>query len=127
MTISSPRTVSPVRSARDRGYSLRENSRPSARRKVSTSSSCSALWLGLRSPSTILRASRLIQESAPVLAFKTPPHRRGVDQGLEVGPGPLLLPVAAGVGDGQGRLGGEEDQASLIVGGELGAPSLSDR
>ena len=46
-------------------------------------------------------------------------HRRGVHQGLQVGPGPLLVPVAAGVGDDQGRLGGEHHQGLLVLGGEL--------
>ena len=46
-------------------------------------------------------------------------HRRGVHQGLQVGPGPLLVAVAAGVGDDQGRLGGEHHQGLLILGGEL--------
>ena len=46
-------------------------------------------------------------------------HRRGVHQGLQVGPGPLLLPMPAGVGDDQGRLGGEHHQGLLVLGGEL--------
>ena len=46
-------------------------------------------------------------------------HGRGVHQGLQVGPSPLLLPVAAGVGDDQGRLGGEHHQGLLVLGGEL--------
>ena len=46
-------------------------------------------------------------------------HRRGVHQGLQVGPGPLLVAVAAGVGDDQGRLGGEHHQGLLVLGGEL--------
>ena len=46
-------------------------------------------------------------------------HRRGVYQGLQVGPGPLLVPVPAGVGDDQGRLGGEHHQGLLVFGGEL--------
>ena len=46
-------------------------------------------------------------------------HRRGVDQGLQVGPGPLLVPVPAGVGDDQRSLGGEHHQGLLVFGGEL--------
>ena len=42
-----------------------------------------------------------------------------VDQGLKVCPGPLLLPVPSGVGDGHRRLGGEEDQRLLVLPREL--------
>ena len=47
-------------------------------------------------------------------------RRQGVAQELQVGPGPLCLPVAAGVGDGQGCLSGEEQQDVLVVGGQPG-------
>ena len=40
--------------------------------------------------------------------------RRGVDQGFEVLPGPLLIAVAAGVGDDERGLGGKHDQCLLI-------------
>ena len=71
MTISSARTVSPVFSACARGNSRSDTSRPSARRTVTTSSSCSGGWSGIRRPSTILLASRLNDTGAPVLASKT--------------------------------------------------------
>ena len=71
MTISSARTVSPVPSACASGNSSSEISRPSARRKLSTSSSSSTDWSGLRRPSTILLASRLSDTTSPVFAAKT--------------------------------------------------------
>ena len=46
-------------------------------------------------------------------------HRRGVYQGLQVGPGPQLVPVPAGVGDDHRRLGGEHHQCLLVLQGEL--------
>ena len=51
-------------------------------------------------------------------------HRRGVDQGLQVGADPLLVPVAAGVGKDQRRLRGEQDQGVLVFPGELLAAFL---
>ena len=71
ITISSARTASPVLSAWARGNSARETSRPSARRKLSTSRSCSAEPPGIHRPLTILLASRLIEVSAPVPASNT--------------------------------------------------------
>ena len=70
-TISSARTVSPVISPWDRGNSSRETSRPSARRKVSASRSCSADPPGSHRALTILLASRLTDTGSPVLASKT--------------------------------------------------------
>ena len=70
-TISSARTVSPVLSPWDRGNSARETSRPSARRKVSTSRSCSAVPPGSHRPLTIRLASRLMERTPPVLASRT--------------------------------------------------------
>ena len=70
-TISSARTVSPVISPWARGNSSRETSRPSARRKVSTSRSCSADPPGAHRSLTILLASRLTDTGFPVLASKT--------------------------------------------------------
>ena len=70
-TISSARTVSPVLSPWDRGNCSKETSRPSARRKVSTSRSCSADPPGAHRPLTILLASRLTDVRAPILASKT--------------------------------------------------------
>ena len=46
------------------------------------------------------------------------PHRRRVDQSLEVGLGPLLIAVAAGVGDRHRRLCGEHRQGLLVLLGE---------
>ena len=71
ISISSARTVSPEPSAAARGYSLRETSRPSARRKVNPSSSCSGLWPGSLSPAAIRSAARLTRVGIPVPASKT--------------------------------------------------------
>ena len=71
MTISSARTVSPVLSASARGNSRSEISRPSARRKVSTSRSCSAVWPGSVRPSTSLLPSLLRDTGTPVPALNT--------------------------------------------------------
>ena len=70
-TISSARTVSPVLSPWARGNSTRETSRPSARRKVSTSRSCSAEPPGAHRSLTIRLASRLTDVTPPVLASNT--------------------------------------------------------
>ena len=70
-TISSACTVSPVISPWARGNSSRETSRPSARRKVSTSRSCSAVPSGWHRPLTIRLASRLMDTGFPVLASRT--------------------------------------------------------
>ena len=43
------------------------------------------------------------------------PDRGGVDQGFQVRPRPLLVPVCAGVGDGRGRLRGEHQQDFLVL------------
>ena len=48
-------------------------------------------------------------------------HRGGVYEGLEVGPGPPFLPVPASIGDGHGRLGGEEHQRLFVLPRELPA------
>ena len=71
MTISSARTVSPVLSAWARGNSSREISRPSARRKVSASRSCSADPPGMHRSLTIRLASRLTDVTPPVFASNT--------------------------------------------------------
>ncbi len=70
-TSSSARTVSPALNASTRLNSSRETSRPSERRKVSTSSSCSGDWSSSRRPSTMRVASRLKETGAPVPASKT--------------------------------------------------------
>ena len=70
-TISSARTVSPVLSAWASGNSSRETSRPSARRKVSASRSCSADPPGAHRSLTIRLASRLIDVRPPVFASNT--------------------------------------------------------
>ena len=46
-------------------------------------------------------------------------HRRGVDQGLQVGPGPVLVTVGARVGDGRRGLRGEQHQNFLVLAGEF--------
>ena len=50
-------------------------------------------------------------------------YRARLDQGLEVGPGPPLVAVRAGVGDGRRRLRGEQDQ-DLLVGARELRPAL---
>ena len=45
-------------------------------------------------------------------------HRRGLDQGLEVGPGAALVAVGARVGDRGRGLGGEQRQQLLVLVGE---------
>ena len=45
-------------------------------------------------------------------------HGGGVDQGLQIGPGLLLAPVTAGVGDDQRRLRREHDKGLLVLGRE---------
>ena len=45
--------------------------------------------------------------------------RRGLDQGLQVGPGPTLVPVGACVGDSCRCLGGQQHQHLLVLAGEL--------
>ena len=47
------------------------------------------------------------------------PHGAGLDEGLEVGAGPLLALVGARVGDRRRRLGGEQHQDLLVLAGEL--------
>ena len=119
-TISSASTVSPVRSAWARGNSSRDISRPSARRKVSTSSSCSAEPFGAHRSLTILLASRFTDTGFPVLASKTRTPTGAVFTRVSRSvPDPLLLPVPAGVGDDQRRLGGEHHQGLLVLLGEL--------
>ena len=46
-------------------------------------------------------------------------HRRGLDQGLQVGPGPPLVAVRARVGDRRRRLRREQDEDLLVLGREL--------
>ena len=119
-TISSARTVSPVLSAWARGNSSRETSLPSARRKVSTSSSCSAEPPGAHRSLTIRLASRLSDTGVPRPGVEDQDaHGSRVHQGLQAGPGPPLVPVPAGVGDDQRGLGGEHHQGLFVFGGEL--------
>ena len=70
-TISSARTVSALLSCCASGNPRRETSRPSFRRTVILSSSCSTEQSGVRRPSTIRVASRLSDARAPVFASKT--------------------------------------------------------
>ena len=100
-TISSARTDSPVLSACASGYSASEISWPSARRKVSTSSSSSGPCPSVASPCTIRLASWLKDTSVPVPTLNTTtPTGEVLNQRLQVGPRALLLPVPAGVRDG---------------------------
>ena len=46
-------------------------------------------------------------------------HGHGVDQGLQVVLGPMLLRVSAGVDNGHSRLGGEHDEGLFVFQGEL--------
>ena len=124
-TISSARTVSVARSTSARGNSSREISPPSARRTVMSSSSCSGVWSGFCSPSTILLASRLKRDRRAVSHVEDDDSHRGcVDQGFQAGLGALFIPVPAGIGDHQGNLGGEHDQGLLVFPGELTAGLL---
>ena len=50
--------------------------------------------------------------------------RRGVHQGLQAGPGPLLVPIGPRVGDGRRRLRSEEHEHLLVPVGELASVSL---
>ena len=70
-TTSSARTVSALTSWRASGSSPSETSRPSARRKVITSRSCSAGWPGMRRLSTIRLPSRLNDTGWPLFASNT--------------------------------------------------------
>ena len=69
--ISSARTVSPTPSCRASGNSLRETSRPSARRQELTSRSCSGGRPGIRRLSTMRLASRLNDTGRPLSPSKT--------------------------------------------------------
>ena len=69
--ISSPRTVSPLLSCCASGISLMATSRPSARRHVTRSSSCSGERSGRRRSPTIRSASRLNDTGLPVPPSKT--------------------------------------------------------
>ena len=70
-TTSSARSVSPVPSCCAMGNSRKDTSRPSARRKDSTSRICSSGWPGVRSRSTMRRASRLNDTGWPLFASNT--------------------------------------------------------
>ena len=119
-TISSAWTVSGELSSPARGNSRSDTSRPSARRKVTAFSRSSSVWPESRRRSTMRMASRLKDTGSPVAGVQDRnPHRGGLDQRLQTGPGPALLPVAPRVGDGQGRLGGEQRQRLLVLRGEL--------
>ena len=100
--------------------SFSATSRPSANRQVKVAASRSAERPGLRRPSMIRLASRLSDTRVPLPASNTAtPHRRGVVQGLEVRPAPLLHVMGAGVTDGRGRQRREQPQQFFILAGEL--------
>ena len=83
-TISSARTVSPVLSAWARGNSSKETSRPSALRKVSTSSNCSVEPPGAHRSLTIrprLPVERRHGFARPSVEDQDA-HGSGVHQGL---------------------------------------------
>ena len=52
-------------------------------------------------------------------------YRRGLDQDLQVGSGPLLVPVRARVGDRRRRLRREQHQDLFVIAGELPAAFLA--
>ena len=113
---SSARIVVALPSCRARGNSSRETSRPSECRHVITSSSCSGGRPGVRSPSTMRRASRLNETGWPVPASKhRHADRRGLDERLEVGPRPLEIAVRARVRDRRRRLRREKHQDLLVL------------
>ena len=92
---------------------------------MATCPSSSAGRPAVRTPSPRRRASRLIDTGRPLRTSNTRrTDRRGLDQGLEGGARPLLVAMGAGVGDGRGRLRGEQHEHLLVLGGELGAVLL---
>ena len=119
-TISSTRTVSLALSACARGNSAREDLAPVG---ASDGQDFKELFHGaVRQHQALDDSHRLPvdrRQGAGPRVEDRHAHRRGVDQGLQVGPGPLLVPVAAGVGDHQRRLGGEHQQGLLVFSGEL--------
>ena len=98
MTISSARTVSFVPSASARGSSRNEISRPSARRNVKQSRSCTGDWFGSRSLSTILLASLLSETAVSALRLKT---------ATPTGEVSISVSMPAGIDDGHRRVGRE--------------------
>ena len=75
---------------------------------------------GMRRSPTILPASRLNETTFPVLASKTTTPTGDMFISVsQVSPGPLLVPVPAGVGDDQRRLGREHDQNLFVFAREL--------
>ena len=125
MTISSARTLSPKLNARAMGNA--RSGTPPSRRPAGWSSPpavAPGTGPGFSGPPRSGPASRLKDTGVSRPGVQDhDAHRRGVDQGLQVGPGPLLVPVAAGVGDDHRRLGGEHDQGLLIFLAEL-SPAL---
>ena len=102
-----------------RGSSSKETSRPSARRQVTTSRSCSVGQPSVRISSAMRR--RLTVERDRPAGGRVQHHdadRRGLDQCLEVGPRPLHVAVRPGVRDRRRRLRSEEHQDLLVLGGE---------
>ena len=97
-SISSARTVSTLLNCCARGNSARETSRPSARRHVTTPSSASMELPGGRRLPTMRLASRLNDTGRPGVEDHGA-DRGCLDQGLQVGPVSLLLPLRPGGGD----------------------------
>ena len=90
ITSSSACTVSPLWTARTTGRSSKATLDPSTRRHVSPLRSCAARASAACSP-TMRRASRLAITTAGAGVHHQHPHRRRVDQSLEVGSGPLRV------------------------------------
>ena len=95
-TISSACTVSPALSNAAMGNSCSENSRPSARRKVTRFIRSTGLWPGSHRLATILVASRLKDLGRPVTASRPPPPPERCRPVFPGRPGPAVPPGTAG-------------------------------
>lgn len=111
ITISSAGTCSPLLSCCAIGSSAKDASRPSARRQVITSRSCSGVRTGVRRPSAVRRISRLTDTGCPLRASRTTTPTGEVS---------TRAPRRAR----GGGLGGEQHQDLLVPGGELQAAFL---
>ena len=93
--------------------------------KVSTSRRSSGVWSGI--PQAVDDPACLPVEGLRRSRQGVEDHHAnggGVHQRLQVGPGPPLLPVPAGVGDDQRGLGCEHHEGLLVLLGELPAALL---